>query len=732
MRGYAMIPVLAFVLDLFVWTFVYGQRRRDPVNRAFLLFTAFASLWVLCEIHFAFPASFGNEMLVLRLISLFWIPLGFLFLNFAYRLTGKAPDAAYWTSLVVSIAGVIVDLSTDLILRGYQRYEWGVADVRGPWHTAVSLVPTASSVYGLYLVWRASRTAEPGLHNSLVLVLWGGGLALGASMTSNVIIPNILGVVDLFRFGSSAIAVFCVFIYAAVRRHNFLTVTVEHAAESLFSNVREGIVLADGQGRVLRMNAAAREIFEAPGEPRGEERLADLVGVANAGREFVGLEMTLVQGGAERVVSMTQSSNIRSGVDIGKILLVRDVTRQKEAERILRRSKEELEKEVERRTEELRHAQRMEAIGMLAGGIAHDFNNLLAAILGFAGAAREDLPEGSPLKADLDEVVRAARRARDIVQQILAFSRGSEREKRPVRMREIVRESLKLLRVSLPAGIEIRERLDEEAVVLADGAQIQQIVMNLCTNSFHAMRDRGGILEVGLDCVERGDVPGLAPGPGAERWVRLVVADTGPGIPPGDLGRIFDPFFTTKPEGQGTGLGLSTVREIARGHGGIVGVSSEVGRGTRFEVHLPCHAGDGLPAEGEPEAVRGHGERILVVDDEDQVLRALGRMLEPLGYGTTLCADGGEALAAFSAQPGAFDLVIVDQTMPGMSGLDVTARITAIRPELPVLMISGFDRGTTLESARASGVRAFLAKPLEKRLLAEEVRGLLDRKPHER
>lgn len=385
---------------------------------------------------------------------------------------------------------------------------------------------------------------------------------------------------------------------------------------------------------------------------------------------------------------------------------------------------------------QLMQAQKMQAVRTLAGGIAHDFNNILGIILGYAEVMLFDVPEGSPLHDNLKKIVKAGYRATDLVQQILAFSRKRERERKPLRMGPFVKEALKLLRAVLPSTLEIRASLEMkpgEDVVMADATQVHQVIMNLCTNAGHAMRDKGGILQAGLSVVELGPgdaplYPGLKPG----KYVRLEVSDTGQGIDPAILDRIFDPYFTTKEVGEGAGLGLSVVHGIAESHGGTVTVYSEPGQGASFHVYFPqISAESSVHAERAVSPPVGN-ERILLIDDEPQLLLAEKEVLERLGYRVTAVQSGGEGLEAFKAKPNAFDLVISDQTMPKMTGLELAKELIAVRPDVPVVLCTGYSAvlsEITSEKLKSLGVREFLFKPFIMNEVAGLLRRLLDESP---
>lgn len=379
--------------------------------------------------------------------------------------------------------------------------------------------------------------------------------------------------------------------------------------------------------------------------------------------------------------------------------------------------------------DQLRQAQKMEAIGTLAGGIAHDFNNILAAIIGYTELAHLDVDESSPVRQNLDQVLQGAVRARDLVKQILTFSRRDEQEKNPARLTPIVKEALKLLRASLPTTIEIIQDIDPASgLVLADPVQIHQLLMNLCTNAAHAMRETGGVLTIKLENVEVHPWEAALHtdlNPGA--YVRLTVNDTGHGMDQRLMARIFDPYFTTKEKGRGTGLGLAVVHGIVKNHNGAVTFQSQPGQGTTCHVYLPRIEGrEASDQRLQTTPLPTGGERILLVDDETDLVEVVKKMLELLGYQVTTRSSSLEALAAFQAEPDQFDLVITDQTMPHMTGINLAGEILKLRPDIPLILCTGYSETVSESEAKDMGVREFLFKPIVMRDLAEIVRRVLD------
>ncbi len=390
----------------------------------------------------------------------------------------------------------------------------------------------------------------------------------------------------------------------------------------------------------------------------------------------------------------------------------------------------DITKEV-RLEKELRQAQKMEAIGRLAGGIAHDFNNILAAIMGFTEMAYSKIPDGNPARRNLEQVLKASSRAADLVGRILTFSRKTEVERKPVPIAPIVAEALRLLRSSLPTTVEIRQEIDistESGIVLADSTQIHQVLMNLCTNAAHAMRGSGGTLSVKISEVHADEYlvsryPDLKPG----SFAKLTVSDTGCGMDAQLLDRIFDPYFTTKAPGEGSGMGLAVVQGIVKSHGGAISVYSEPGQGSTFNLFFPTIKGKIQQESITPLELPTGKERILFVDDEKGLVDLGEEMLQSLGYIVTGKTNSTEALELFSSDPGAFDLVITDMTMPGLTGKELASKLMVIRQDIPVILCTGFSELINEKQAKESGIRELLMKPYVMSNLADAVRRAIDR-----
>lgn len=377
---------------------------------------------------------------------------------------------------------------------------------------------------------------------------------------------------------------------------------------------------------------------------------------------------------------------------------------------------------------QLHHALKMESIGTLAGGIAHDFNNIIGIILGNAELAMDDVPEKNPARSNLKEILTASRRAKDMVRQLLSFARKTQLEKKPTNIIPIVKDSLKLLRSSLPTSIELRQNIAENVcTILADTTQINQIIINLCTNADHSMPD-GGIIEVTLENVKlnqdnTAQYKDLTPG----WYVNLTVRDTGHGISPKEMNRIFDPYFTTKELGKGTGMGLSVVHGIVKGHNGLITVESEPGKGSSFSIFFPAIEKEAI-VETEPgEDLPTGDERILFIDDEPSIVKMGHQILERLGYNVESATSPIEALNLFGSKPDQFDLVITDLTMPEMTGDKLLKEIINIRPDIPVILCTGFSEKIDEKKANAIGAAQYIEKPINQRDFAFKIRKVLDK-----
>jgi len=495
----------------------------------------------------------------------------------------------------------------------------------------------------------------------------------------------------------------------------------ERRYKVLFEGASDGIYVYDFEGRLLDVNRVCcdylgydraaflrlnlRQIIA----PEVAVQLPERMDRIRREKKVV-RESTLVRRDGSNFPVETHSRLVDYNGGPAVLAVIRDISVRKRAEA-----------EKSRLQAQLHQTAKLEAIGTLAGGIAHDFNNILAAIIGYTEITLADLPSDTIVRRNLQAVLQAGQRARDLVQQILTFSRQAEVEKKPVKVRPLVNEALKLMRASLPASIEIRQRLDCEALIEGDPTQIHQVVMNLCTNAGQALPGRTGVIEIELKEARVDLRKAAALDLPIGEYVRLRVSDSGQGIPDEIQTRIFEPFFTTKEKGVGTGMGLSVVHGIVDNHGGAVRVTSHVGEGTVFEVYFPTINTFTVDRNAPPSMLVKGSARILLVDDEPSLIDLGRQMLGRLGYQVTTVNDSREALALVQKAPQDFDLVITDLTMPKMTG-DVLAReFKALRPDLPVILCTGFSQAFDGLQADASGIDGVIHKPYQFETLAATV-----------
>ena len=375
--------------------------------------------------------------------------------------------------------------------------------------------------------------------------------------------------------------------------------------------------------------------------------------------------------------------------------------------------------------EGLRKAQKMESIGNLAGGIAHDFNNILSSIIGFTELAIDETPKGTTLEDYLQEIYSAGKRAKDLVKQILAFARQSDEKASAIQPGMVAKEVLNFIRSTIPATIKIQQKIESDSWILGNGTQVHQVLMNLCTNATHAMEDSGGILDVSIKdrVFDKGD---SSIGPRQEKYIEIKISDTGMGIAPEIIGSIFEPYFTTKGLGEGTGMGLAMAQGVVDSYGGKITVDSQLGKGTTFTILLPITKKRSGSTSFASEKLPSGTERILLVDDEASIAKMGSQILERLGYSVTTRTGSLEALELFRVKPDDFDLVVTDMTMPNLTGDKLAVELMKIRPDIPIILCTGYSKKIANDTASDIGIKAFAYKPVVRTDLAKTVRKVLD------
>ncbi len=486
----------------------------------------------------------------------------------------------------------------------------------------------------------------------------------------------------------------------------------------------ELIVIMDSGGTIQYVNPAVTKTLGHPPEDslgtnpfytkneNMDQRLyREIWDTISSGNVWTG-QVTFKARNGQTIETETTTTPIRdrTGSISGYVSIARDVTRENRLE------------------QQLRQSQKMEAIGTLAGGIAHDFNNILTAIIGYTEMNLYELRPGSKARYNSEQVFGAAQRARDLIKQILTFSRQAEQQKRPVQLKTVLDESVKLLRASIPSTIAITTSFETSALIMADTTQIHQVVLNLCSNASQAMSGDSGKItirhdEQRLDTDETYEQCGIPAG----SYVRLTISDTGSGIDPSIIDRIFEPFYTTKDPGAGTGMGLSVVHGIIKAHDGAVSVSSIPGRGSTFTLYFPRIDEKAAEKDDEPNLLQQGSGSVLFVDDEETLVELGKLLIESLGYRVTAVKNSTEAFKIFSADPDAFDLVITDYTMPGMTGYDLAKKILALRHKIPIILCTGFSESISEEKAKAAGIREFIMKPFTLEQIAGSIHSAVSR-----
>ncbi len=508
----------------------------------------------------------------------------------------------------------------------------------------------------------------------------------------------------------------------------------ETILRAVFDQTYQLMGLFSTDGKFLAVNRASIEFAEVDesfligkimwetlwwkNAPEKKDRAKNMFLKSVAG-EFLRFETTtLTKDGVPRTIDSSLRPIFN---DEGEVIFIcaegRDITDKKAA----KKEKKKLEAQ-------LLQAQKLEAIGTLAGGVAHDFNNILGGIIGLAELAQEDVSQADPLKYYIDHIALSGYRAKDLVEQILLFSRQKDQEMQPVDVTLMAKEVVRLLRSTVPRAIEIKTRFQpEKALVISSPAQIHQILMNLCSNAVHAMSPRGGRLLISMEeaALDRNDLPTL-PGMTPGSFLILKVCDSGHGIPPDILDKVFDPFFSTKARGEGTGLGLAVVHGIVKKHGGGILVDSKPGEGTRVSIYLPRAKDEVARNLSVDMDIYGGNEHILLVDDEPLIIESISRMLKRLGYRVTAVSDSRKAWHLFSENSDRFDLVVTDNRMPHMGGISLSEKMFGLNPQTHIILCTGFGDQLTIKLARQIGIKAIVFKPVIKAKIASEIRRIMD------
>ncbi|MCK9459315.1 MAG: ATP-binding protein [Proteobacteria bacterium] len=725
---HVVLLVLGFSASLFLAALLLAYDWRARTNYSLRLLMLDGALWSLLGLVLYLPISLGHEVAIVRLSGLFLIVVPPLLLDFAYAFRGRRRDVIWFAVAVVSVAVVAIYVATDKGVASVARGPDGMVIVEdGDWIVfCKGLTALTLAVASWIMVRGVMGARDPALRNALLTIAIGALLSVAFIACGELASQSLSG--RSFPFVSSSFLILIPFVSVAIFRHGFLSVDIAKIAADLFGNARDGIAILDRYDRVRQMNPAAIALIGLKGDVFSGARAAAIVPGWQEIAERSSAEVTVAgSGGAARSLSLSASTPTRGGKRLGRIIIIRDVTDKIRAKEALSRSRAELEAEVEHRTAELQRIQRMEAMGALTGSIAHDFNNLLAAIIGFATAARDDLPERHAIRRDLDEVLFAARRARETVSQLLAFGRQGVERREPLEVGGFLDGTLSFVEASLPVPISLRRALQSEKMyVMGDATQLHQVIVNLTTNAVQTIGPRKGTITVSTALLHLGADAGSArrsiePG----ESVVITVTDDGPGIRRGDLDRVFDPFFVATNRGEGTGLGLPTALRIAQDHGGTITVDSDEGKGASFSVYLPLiDPPCGRDALESPNPTGS--EHVLLVEGDPPSRRRTRRLLVSLGYRVTAHSSFDAALADYRGTPGAFDAVIAAAEIAGRSGLDLAGLLLEERPNARILLTCGGPTPELSDAAGRLGVFVMAERESAPEELAAALRRLID------
>ncbi|MCG6881493.1 MAG: response regulator [Deltaproteobacteria bacterium] len=724
MNYFLFLPFVSVLINVFAWSYIYAQKHYTAVNRTCLIFLASLLGWVFCDFLAWMPTPSTWKVPLFRIACIFWIPSGFLFLNFIYAFLGKEKDLFYKIMLTACAVTIFLSLITNLTIFGHEKTYWGEMVVPGIVFVPIILfLVTPSTLYAYYLTFkRALRTEDVNQRRQLMLLLLGVTISLSIGLICDVIFPAVLKVRDFIRLGSSGCGAISLCAFLAVVKYNFLSVGVEKAATNLFENILDGIILIDPNGNITNINESARAMFYlADSELRGLS-ISDLLKNHDPTETYQNREITIMRKGKQRVLSVSQSIIEAYEVQLGKLIIIRDFTEIRKAEE----EKKELQ-------HQLQKAQKMEVVGVLAGGVAHDLNNILSGLINYPELILLHLPEDSPLQKPVKSIQASGLRAAEVVEDLLSIARGVATNKEISNLNMIVEEYLtssehQQIKQTHPA-LRFKKELDPDLLnVNCSGIHVTKALINLVINASESRNSSLGTVTIatrncyldkplkGYDQVRTGE------------YAVLSVSDDGPGIDPMDLERIFEPFYTKKKMGRsGSGLGLAVVWNTIQDHQGYKDVRSDE-NGTVFELYFPAErtALDSQKKAVSLKEYTGHGESILVVDDEEQQRDIAFRLLTELNYKAATAASGRAAIEYVRRKP--FDLILLDMVMPdGMNGRETYEEIIKIHPGQKAIIASGYARTKEVMAAQALGAGKYLKKPYVLERLGMAIREELQR-----
>ncbi|MBN2527398.1 MAG: response regulator [Deltaproteobacteria bacterium] len=714
---------VAFLGVLYAWE---NSRTTEKLRTTFLTFL----VWIVGEFISGQIQNVEWRLWIQRATGAMGFLAAITFTRFAYALRYKKYDRTFYAFVFAIACCGLMYLITD----------WGIAEVYN--RSRMHMVRFGFMLWPILTVVLGTWAFNSWVMFQAMLELPDYESARRAAIVQLQLATTVLSLLGIFGFIWSSIfweislffryvpllsTVFIPFFLVAFYRFGFLTTGIEQLARDLFENAQDGIIVTDKSHIVRQINPMALQLLNLESEQAERKPLKHILNLPKEKEHSDGFDLSPSDiPGLQHFLSVSVTP-VTSHMEVQQhLVILHDVTDEKAAEEAASKSKEDFEQEILQRTEELIELQEKEAVGAMAGSIAHDFNNLLAAVLGFGTAAHQDLPDDSPLKKDLEEILASARRARAVVHQLLLFSRRQKSRRMRLDAAELLQSALPLVTTSLPPSINLSHAIPNSPIhVMANRTDLSQVLMNLCTNAIQAMGDTVGTISISLeiDAICSDNVLYVGEHVG-EKNVRMAVRDGGPGISDSMKSLVFEPFFSTRE--TAIGFGLSTALRIATENGGGISIEDNTPAGAVVSIWLPRLDLSDVKENDDDTIELSGGEHVLLVDDDTRLLKLMERFLSSAGYIVTAVDEPQAALSAFRRTPGAFDIVVTDYVMPHMSGIELGALLLEERNDLPVLLISGNATETVVATAREEGIDNYLEKPFSREMLLGSVRCILN------
>lgn len=720
MNYFSVIPLSSFVVTLVLWVYIFALYRTNKTARAYLYFLTICGLWALSDF---FIWSLSSERLArigLHIQAPLWISSSFLYLNFFYRLLKKRDNAVYRFFQISVAISIIITSFTSLTITGIQKFDWGVMPILGPLYFPILIVSVILPViYFIGFSFINFKNLETILKKQLILTAGGIFIVFVASVYINVFVVLIQNYTSMPSLGSSFTAIQVIFIFIAIVKYEFLAPGPIQAANNLFSNSNDGMLILNLNHEIVQINNSAEKFFCIEnGDVFGVEVENVIAEPYSFDQDYDKLEINIPCDEIVKSAIISQIPLLNGKLLIGKLLILHDVTEKKASDQ----KRAELEKEVNESQDK-----KMRALGQLAGGIAHDFNNMLNGILGFTNILKSDMKENETTHREyLQNIENITLNAASLTRQMLTFAKKNTGEKKVLNLLDSIKSAVEIISHSIDKKISINVESSKDSLrIKGEDSQIENMLINLALNSSDAMPE-GGALNISIDeiLLETSTLPTdigyVRPG----KYVMLIVSDTGIGMDEETMKRVFEPFYTTKAESGGTGLGLASVYGIVQQHHGYISVESKPSKGTTFSIYFPlCEKYEtrSEPITSETRSVgviKKDSYRVMIIDDELTILKSTSVLLKRSGYTVDAFDNGVEGIEHFKELHQSLDAIILDQTMPGLSGYECYSEFRKINPEVPVILTSGYNSSVEFESLIENGAVHFLTKPYQHKELS--------------